>query len=185
MKNQRTKIMVECALMVALAAILSRIQFAPWPQGGSITLAAMTPIVFVALRRGWKWGLLTAFTYSLLQMLLDGISAPPVQSVFWFAVVIMLDYVIAFTALGLAGIFTGKKGNSGFGPAMGSCCVTLLRYLCHIISGIAVWGVYAPEGTPVWLYSVVYNGSYMIPETIITALAITLLMKTVNSKIPL
>ena len=178
MRNQKTKIMVEAALLVALAVVLNFVGFKIWPNGGSITAAAMAPMVILSLRHGWKWGILGAFTFSLLQMLMDGISPPPVQSLFWFAMVILLDYVIAYTVLGLASLF--QFGKSKFAPAIASVCVTMLRYLCHIISGVAIWGVYAPEGTQPIVYSTLYNGSYMIPETIITAFAVMVLMTVLN-----
>lgn len=180
MRNPRTKILVECALMVALAVVLNFIKLAPWPQGGSITLAAMSPLVYLSLRRGWKWGLLSAFVYSLLQMLLDGIPTPPTNNLFYFLLVVLLDYVVAYSVLGLAGFFYKNFGNNRFAPALASCCVTLLRYCCHIASGVLIWGVYAPEGWSAVPYSIIYNGSYMIPETIITAIAATLLVKMVK-----
>lgn len=180
MRNTKTKTLVECSLLIALSVVLSRLQFAPWPNGGSITVASMAPLVYLSIKRGWKWGLGSAFVYSLLQMLLDGISAPPVQSFFWFTMVILLDYVIAFTVLGLAGAFANVWKNSKNAPIYATLCVTGLRYLCHIISGIIIWGVYAPEGTPAWAYSLGYNGTYMIPEMIITTIVVVLLLKYVK-----
>lgn len=175
LRNNRTRTLVECAMMVALSAVLQLITFVPMANGGSVTLASMAPIVFIALRRGPKWGLLSAFAESLVQMLMGGISAPPVKTFFWFAVVVLLDYVIAFTALGLAPLFARPFKNPLVGAGAGSVCVTLLRYACHFLSGMLVWYEYCPEGQPLWLYSLAYNGTYMIPETIITAVAVVLL----------
>ena len=175
--------MVEAALMVALGVVLSRVQFTLWAQGGTITLASMAPVVLLSLRHGYKWGLLAGFTHSLLQMLLDGIAAPPVQNFAWYAVVVALDFVIAFTVLGLAGLFAKPFEGKRWYAAVGAVSVTALRYLCHIISGIAVWGIYATEGMPVWLYSVTYNGTYMIPEMVITAVAATLLYPVLRDRV--
>lgn len=176
MRNSRTKILVECALMVALSTVLQLIPFIQMPQGGTVTLASMAPIVFIALRHGPRWGLLTALAESLIQMLIGGISAPPVQTVFWFALVILLDYVVAYTVLGLAPVFASLFGRHRLlGAGVGSLAVTLLRYVCHFLSGILIWDVYAPEGQPVWLYSLIYNGSYMIPEMILTTIAVVAL----------
>ncbi|MEG2074551.1 MAG: energy-coupled thiamine transporter ThiT [Angelakisella sp.] len=183
MRNEKTRTLVECALMVALSAVLTYVKIAPWPNGGSITLASMAPIVFIALRHGPKWGLLTGFVFSLLQMLIDGISPPPTDSFFWFAMVILLDYVVAYTVLGLAPCFAKLMKNNKLAPAFGSVCVTLLRYLCHIFSGVLIWGVYAPEGMSPWVYSILYNGSYMIPETIITAIVAAFLVNTIKDKV--
>ncbi len=186
MRDNKTKILAECALMAALSAVLQLIPFIRMPQGGTVTLASMAPIVFIALCHGPRWGLLTAFAESLIQMLLGGISAPPVETVFWFALVILLDYIVAYTVLGLAPVFAAPFGNRRLlGAGVGSVIVTLLRYLCHFLSGILIWDVYAPEGQPVWLYSLGYNGSYMIPETIITAVAVvalTALMDRISRK---
>lgn len=178
----KTRILTECALMVAISAVLQLIPPMQMPQGGSVTFGAMVPIVFISLRHGVKWGLLTAFVASLIQMLLGGISAPPTQTFFWFLLVILLDYVVAYTVLGLASIFAKplSANHPLIGAGVGAVAVTFMRYLCHIASGILIWGIYAPEGQPVWLYSIVYNGSYMIPEIIITTVATVLLWKYIE-----
>ena len=173
--NGKTFVLVKCALLAALAVALNFVKFAPWPNGGSITAAAMAPIVLAGLMFGPGWGALTGFTFSLLQMLLDGISAPPVETVLWYILVILLDYVIAYTVLGLAGIIAKPFLKPVKGAVVGTLAVTAVRYLCHIASGILIWGVYAPEGTPVWLYSLLYKGSYMVPEMIITTIVVGLL----------
>ena len=180
--NGKTFVLVKCALLAALAVALNFVKFAPWPNGGSITAAAMAPIVLAGLMFGPGWGALTGFTFSLLQMLLDGISAPPVETVLWYILVILLDYVIACTVLGLAGIIAKPFLKPVKGAVVGTLAVTAVRYLCHIASGILIWGVYAPEGTPVWLYSLLYNGSYMVPEMIITTIVVGLLAGAVLKK---
>ena len=181
-RSGKTFVLVKCALLAALAVALNFVKFAPWPNGGTITAAAMAPIVLAGLMFGYKWGLLTGFTYSLLQMLLDGISAPPVETVFWYALVVLLDYVVAFTVLGLAGAIAKPFSNPVKGAVVGTLTVTAVRYLCHFASGILIWGVYAPEGTPVWLYSLLYNGSYMIPEMIITTIVVSLIVNAIPKR---
>lgn len=181
MKNNRVHILTECAIMVALSAVLQLIPFISLPQGGTVTLASMAPVVFIALRHGVKWGLLTAFVGSLVQMLLGGISAPPVETFFWFLMVVLLDYVIAYTVLGLAPVFAAPFSKKPLlGAAVSTAVVVFLRFICHFLSGILIWGVYAPEGWPVWLHSTVYNGSFMLPEGIITAVAVTLLVAAMS-----
>ncbi|MEG2852303.1 MAG: energy-coupled thiamine transporter ThiT [Hydrogenoanaerobacterium sp.] len=106
--KNKTRILTECALMVAISAVLQLIPPMQMPQGGSLTFGAMVPIVFISLRHGVKWGLLTAFVGSLIQMLLGGISAPPTETFWWFLLVILLDYVIAYTVLGLCKAIYGK-----------------------------------------------------------------------------
>ena len=183
MRNQKTRILVEAALMVALAVLLNMIKVYTLPTGGSITAAAMAPIVLLSVRRGWKWGLLGSGATALLQMLMDGVLVPAGEGLGQFVGVLLLDYILAFMVLGLAGLFAKPMGQRAFAVPVASCCVTLLRYLCHFTSGIVLWGAYAPEGTPVWLYSLTYNGSYMIPETIITALVVTILYNTLRKQV--
>ena len=182
--KSKTRILTECSLMVAISAVLQLIPPMQMPQGGTVTFGAMVPIVFIALRHGVKWGLLTAFVGSLVQMLLGGISPPPTESFFWFLMVVLLDYVIAYTVLGLASFFAKPLLSTKPLIAVGisAVCVTFMRYICHILSGILIWNVYAPEGTPVWIYSIVYNGSYMLPEIIITTFVTVLLWKYIALK---
>lgn len=179
----KTRILTECALMVAISAVLQLIPPIHMPQGGTLTFGAMVPIVFIALRHGVKWGLLTAFVGSLVQMLLGGISAPPVQTFFWFLLVILLDYIVAYTVLGLAPLFAKPFGEKHplIGAGVAAAAVTLLRYVCHICTGIAIWGVYATF-QPIWLYSIVYNGTYMVPEIILTTVTTVLLWKFISMR---
>lgn len=179
---RKLRTLTECALLVAMAVVLNFIKFAPWPNGGSITLGAMVPLVYLSLRHGYKWGVLSSFVYSILQMALDRVIVPAGESIGQYLMVALLDYVIAYTVLGLASVFARPFSKETTGAVVGAAAATCLRYGCHILSGILIWGAYAPEGMPVWLYSVVYNGSYMIPEIIITAVLTGLLVKFVPAK---
>lgn len=177
LKQGRTRILTECAILVALSAVLQMIPLISLPNGGTVTLAAMAPIVLASLRHGPRWGLLTAFVASLVQMLLGGISSPPTETIGWFFLVVLLDYVLAYTVLGLAPVFAalfGKKRRAGI--VVGSTAVVALRFLCHFLSGVLIWGVYAPQGSPVWLYALLYNGSYMLPECVITTVVVYVLV---------
>lgn len=99
----RTRTLVECALMIAVGTVLAQIKIFEMPFGGSVTLVSMLPFILVSFRHGVKWGLATGFVNSLLQMLL-GFYAPPAGTVAAFVGVVLLDYVLAFTLLGLAGV---------------------------------------------------------------------------------
>ena len=186
-----TRVLVESAMLVAVAVALSYLKISFLPYGGSITLCAL-PIVLVSYRRGIKWGLLAGLALSLVQMLnfrSAGFSALSV------AVVVLFDYLLPFTALGLGGIFRGKFNKPGAELALGSVVALALRFLCHFISGYFVWGEYAEwffgemgqagagilanvsGGALAALYSLLYNASYLVPEMIITALAALLLGK--------
>ena len=149
------------------------------PQGGSITLASMAPLVLVSYRHGVKWGLGTAFVHSLLQMLLQ-FNAPPAKTLTAFALVVLLDYVLAFTVLGSAAFWGKPIRNRSASIAFGAAIAVFLRFLCSFASGILIWGEYAPEGTPVWLYSLIYNGSYMLPELVITSVVTVALVKVLD-----
>ena len=161
----RTRMLCEGAIMVALAQILSYIKLMELPNGGSLT-PAMFPILLFAVRWGLKDGLLAGFVFGLLQLIFDGAYAWGWQSM-------LLDYLVAFPPLGLAGLFKGKKWGIFAGTVLGC----LGRFIVHFISGITIYRIYAPTeilGTVFDepnLYSLVYNGSYMLPNTIL-ALAI-------------
>ena len=161
----RTRMLCEGAIMVALAQILSYIKIMELPNGGSLT-PAMFPILLFAVRWGLKDGLLAGFVFGLLQLIFDGAYAWGWQSM-------LLDYLVAFPPLGLAGLFKGKKWGIFAGTVLGC----LGRFIVHFLSGITIYRIYAPTeilGTVFDepnLYSLVYNGSYMLPNTIL-ALAI-------------
>ena len=175
----KTKKLTTSALLVALATVLmwvSKLIPAPWLQGGSVTIASMVPIIAVGIMFGTKWGLCSSLAYAILQMMF-GFYPPPTQTFLNFVLVILLDYIIAFGGLGLSGIVFNLSGRKAFSAGLSAFAVTLLRYLCHIISGILIWGVYA-EGESVLIYSLVYNGTYMIPEIIISTVVTTLIFKS-------
>lgn len=191
MQNQtKTKILVTSAMMVALASILSVFpKFnGLWPNGGSITVCSMLPIIIVSYIYGYKWGFMSSAAFALIQIMSDlrGIAGADVMTTF---AVILLDYVIAFVVLGFGGAFKGKFKNPAKELCLGSILAISLRFLTHFISGYLLFGSYAEwfftqegftlgnsifaslgNGTPLFLlYSFMYNGSYLIPEIIITA----------------
>lgn len=172
----KTKKLTLSAIMVALAFVLSMIKIITLPNEGSVTAASMVPIIVVSVMFDTKWGILTAFVFSLLQMV-SGIPAPPVQNFGSYLLVVLFDYVIAFTVLGFAGTFYRKMGKTPVSLALSGGITVALRFLCHFFSGIIIWGVYAPEGQNPALYSLLYNGSYMGIELIITVAALALLSK--------
>ena len=171
----KTHILVECALMIAVGTVLSNIKIFTMPNGGSVTLLSMLPFILVSFRHGVKWGLFTGFVNGCLQMLL-GFYAPPAPGLLPLVGMILLDYVLAFTLLGLAGAFAKPFRNRLVGVAVGTAAVCLIRYLCSFLSGVLIWGNLS-EGLPAWVYSLGYNGSYMIPETILTTAAAVLICK--------
>lgn len=172
----RLRVLVECALMVALGTVLANIKIFTLANGGSITLLSMVPFIVVSYRHGIKWGLFTGFVNSLLQML-TGFYAPPSQSILAFLGTILLDYVLAFCCLGLASGIGKVFGNPMGSIVGGTITVCFLRFLCSFFSGVLIWGSIA-DGWAAWLFSLQYNASYMVPETILTTVGMVLLYRT-------
>ncbi|MBE7039458.1 MAG: energy-coupled thiamine transporter ThiT [Ruminococcaceae bacterium] len=170
-----TKKLTTSAMLIALSLILSMIVLFNAPYGGTVTAGSMVPVIIIGILLGNKWGLLSGFVYSLLQMLTGGIVPPPTPSLLLYVLVILLDYLVAFTVLGLSGLFMNSIKNKKVAIPLSGAFVMLLRFICHFLSGILIWHTYAPEGTPVWLYSLLYNGGYMLPEIVISTLVLFLL----------
>ena len=157
----RVRMLCEGALLVAAAQILSYVKFLELPNGGSPT-PAMFPVLLFAVRWGWKDGLLGGLVLGILQFMFDGGFALGWQS-------ILGDYLLAFTALGLAGVFRGRRWGIFAGTVLG--CAG--RFLVHYVVGATIWAEYMPEEflsmtmTSPWLYSLLYNGVYMLPNMVL------------------
>ena len=168
-KRSFVRALVEGAMLVAVAQVLSMIKLWEMPWGGSVVLA-MVPIILYAVRWGLREGLIAAFVFGVLQFMFDGGFAIGWQS-------ILGDYLIAFAVLGLAGLFHGKKGGIFLGTVLGG----LARFLVHFVVGATVWAEYMPEEffgmsmhSP-WFYSLLYNLAYMLPNILITLVVFALL----------
>lgn len=165
--------LTEISMMAALALILDFISIKGfWGYGGSVSLA-MVPILLMAYRRGLSAGLLTGFIVGAIQMLY-GFYVHPVQ--------IFLDYAAAYTVVGFAGIFSISIAASRV-KRMGAIIAgiflaSLLRFIAHFVSGVVWFGVYAPEGVNVILYSIIYNASYMVPVFLLSTVVFILLSNT-------
>ena len=167
-----TKALTESALLVALATVLSLYAVFKLPNGGSATIGSMIPILLVSLKYPFGWSLAVAFAYAAIQMM-TGFYAPPVETFGYYALVVLLDYVAAFGVLCLAGpVFKTLRQSWPVRLRLMIAAVVCisLRFVCHFLSGIIIWSAYAPPGQPVWLYSLVYNGSYMLCEGLISSL---------------
>lgn len=193
-----TKKLTLCAMMVALAtalAVLSMFIPLQLPMGGSVTFASMLPIVLVAYMLGTKWGLAAGFVFAVIQMLLGASTVASFfmpgdsQMLWWRAVIVCLfDYILAYTLIGFSGILRGRIKNASVALSLGAVIGLTLRYLCHIVSGAVFFGGWAEwfftdvmPDLGQWLlprfsgaslsliYSIVYNGLYMIPELVLTA----------------
>lgn len=214
MHTKKVKRLTVSAMMIALATVLAlvcaMIPFLNLPFGGSFTVASMLPIVIISYMYGIRWGLLSSLVYAVIQVLLDlmlGVGGSTVMALFmpssdgfmgygtaiW---ILLLDYLIAYTVLGLGGIFRNRIKSKALALCLGTVFALSLRYLVHIASGYAFYGSWAEwffgqenftlghqilnsvDGKMLALiYSVVYNGLYMIPEIVITAIAATVVAR--------
>lgn len=186
MRSTKLQILVEGAVMAALATVLSFIPIIQMPWGGTVTLLSMLPIVIFSIRRGLKAGFTVSFLYGLIQFAqgamkgLFGWGLTPVM----LLACIFLDYIGAFAVLGIAGIFRKKK----FPGWMGGIALAVgLRFVCHFLSGVVIWQSvgelwtgFSTDNT--YLYSFLYNGIYMLPELILTLAGAAALLKLPQTK---
>lgn len=165
-EQNKIKMLAEGGVMIALSQILSYITFFQMPQGGKVTPGSMVPIILFALIWGGKPGIIASVAYGILQFLLGGaFSLHPLS--------ILLDYIVGFGVLGVAGFFSKDYKGAIAGTIIAVC----LRFISSFLSGWLVFGSYAPAGEAPWLYSLVYNATYMVPELIITTVVIALIYK--------
>ena len=171
MQNKRKSLraLTEGAILIALSEILSFLTLYKLPWGGSIDLA-MLPVILFCVRWGFGPGMVMAFTHGILQTLFEGGIAIGWQS-------ILGDFLLAYAVLGLAGLFKGR-----FVPGTLVACGA--RFLVHYVVGATVWAEYMPESffnmtmTTPWFYSALYNGAYMVPDTVLILVVYVLLQRT-------
>ncbi len=205
----KTRKLTQSAMLIAVALVLELVakMFIPeLPFGGQITLCSMLPVVLISYRHGVKWGLLCGLCYSAVQMALGAKTVTAAFQPGYFGegtmllnalIMCALDYLAAFTVLGLGGVLRNCIANKGAALALGSLIALLCRYLCHVVSGYVLFSGYAEgfftqDGFPGWgaslvahlspeglglVYSAVYNAMYMVPEMVITALGALLIAK--------
>ncbi|MDR2707230.1 MAG: energy-coupled thiamine transporter ThiT [Nitrososphaerota archaeon] len=147
------RIIAEVAVFTALSTALSMIVLWHMPQGGSVTLASMVPLLWLALRRGPKVGIFAGGVYGFVQLAI----LPEV----YYPTQLLLDYPLAFGCIGLAGFFKTR-------PMLGTTVAVTGRFVMHMISGAIFFAEYAPAGMNPWVYSSIYNGSYLLVELVIS-----------------
>jgi thiamine transporter len=178
--NDTLRKITETAIMLAVATVLSLLQFkGPWALGGSITACSMLPIILITHRYGTKWGLMTALTYSLLQLMLGLQNVQYAPDALTAIGIIALDYILAFGVLGFAAVFDLIIKNKRISIVVGIVVTMFGRFLCHFASGVIIWEVLWPNslGWATWIWSLSYNGSYMLPEILITSVAALVLFQ--------
>ncbi|WP_246946141.1 energy-coupled thiamine transporter ThiT [Bacillus pinisoli] len=178
MRNTKILFLVEVAIFSALAYLLDFLAFKIWAQGGSVSLS-MVPVFFIAFRWGIKGGVLSGLLYGALQLLTTTYIYSIPQA--------FMDYIVAFIVLGFAGLVSnrmkealqaGDKSKMHTYVVIGALIGSSLRFIAHYIGGIVFFADFAPEGTPVALYSLLYNGSYMLPAFILSSIVLIFMISS-------
>lgn len=173
----------QSGIFIALATILSFLPVYEMPMGGSVTLASMLPILLIGVKFGYKWGMGASTVFlsiQLLQALIKGNVFIYCVGAWSVIVCLLFDYIVPFGILGLSAFAKPKAGEkinivkvcSTFGVLI------FIRFLCHFITGVVIWGQWAPEGMGKFVYSLAYNGQYMLPELIITVVVAALMLSS-------
>lgn len=205
--NSPTQRLTLSGIMIGMGTVLSLVKVFELPYGGSVTLFSMVPVIFLGFVYGPKWGLLCGAVFGALQGLLGATMSSAFAGQQWWgvALILLLDYLFAFSSLGLSGIFRRLIRNPAASFAAGTLAASLMRLACHFVSGVILFGGYAEwyftqEGFPAFgarilekysgiglsaIYSLIYNASYMLPETALAVFAAVVLasVKPVREKL--
>ena len=170
--KKNTLALCEAGIMIALSTVLAMLKLIDMPYGGSVTFAQMLPILIYAYRHGPKYGMGAALTASMIQLLLGLENFSYLPLVTWYSIVVLalLDYVVAYSAFGIAGFLKNKLDYKN-AMLVGALSASIIRYLCHVISGFTAWTAFELPSGAVLAYSLGYNATYMIPETIVLVAA--------------
>jgi len=152
-----TRLLTHIGLILGLSSVLNMITIFTLPNGGSITLGSMIPIIFISFLYGPSIGFLTGGLFGVINLMLGAYVVHPIQ--------LLLDYPLAFMVLGTAGLFKNHK-------AIGTFIAIFLRFICHVVSGVVFFSSFTPEGISPIVYSITYNGSYMAIEALISIVII-------------
>ena len=171
MKNKNLALkLTESAMMIALATVLSFLKLASLPYGGSITIASLLPILIIAIRYGVPWGLFTGLVHGTLQLIIDPSPLSNFSDGLSLAAIIVLDYLLSFGLIGVAG-FARKIKNPSAALVTGAIFAGSARYICHVVSGFTVWAGFSIPTAAALGYSFAYNATYMLPETLVLVCA--------------
>ncbi|MBG9454236.1 thiamine biosynthesis protein ThiT [Lysinibacillus sphaericus] len=174
MDNKKLLMLVEIAIFAAIGLVLDQVSFKVWAQGGSVSLV-MVPIMLIAFRWGLIPGMVTGLLIGVMQTMFGAYIIHWLQGT--------LDYGVAFTVVGLAAVVRGpvleaakdlNKKKMALYIILGTVLAGFLRYAAHTIGGAVFFAEYAGDQNA-WVYSIIYNGTYMLPATILTAIVGVLL----------
>lgn len=181
MMTTKVQLLTETAIMSALAIVFNYLVLFQMPQGGSVSLT-FVPIILLSLKYGLLTGSISGLITGVISLVFGGYFLNPIQ--------VLFDYILAFALIGLAGIFSAqfKKAlkqkqskKAGFSVIMGGLVGGIFSLISHFLAGIFFYQSFAPEGQPVWLYSLVYNSSYVIPDTILAIIIVLILINRIPS----
>lgn len=184
-----TRMVAEAGVMIALAKILSFIKLFEMPMGGSVTLASMAPILFFAIRWGWKKGLLVGLVYGLVDYLLGGYTVHPLQ--------VLLDYPLAYMMLGFAGLQRASESDSFFSHLPSLILAVALRLAMHVLSGCVFYSTidFTEAGASLsqaftlsnmgagFVYSLQYNGAFLGADFLICLIVLALAWQPLRKRL--
>ncbi len=174
-KRSKTLMLAEGGMMIALSALLSYVKIYQAPNGGSVTAGSMIPILLFSMRWGILPGLAVGASYGLLDFVLKPYFVHPLQ--------FLLDYPLAYGALGLAGlvyIMSRDKAQIKYPIIVLGVAIAIIgRMLSHVLSGVVYFAEYAGDQNP-WIYSIVYNASYLVPELLISIIVLMIIWKPIQ-----
>ena len=174
----KTKRLVISAVFIAVSIVLNELTPIKLPFGGSVTLFSMVPLALLGWNYGAVWGITCGAVTGTLNMLIGGLSNfSYVSGILAYLVLIFADYFVAFAVLGLSGMFKNKIKNNSLAFSLGAGIACVLRFICHFISGVTIWGDYTNGWIGAYVYSLTYNASYMLPELIITVIGCYAIIK--------
>jgi len=178
-KVSATVRLTETAVMIALGTVLSIVKLIDLPYGGSVTVAHMVPVLLIAYRYGVRWGTFAGLAYGALQLLLGMDNLSYATSVWAGIAIVVLDYLVAYLFLS-AGAWFKSVLPQPTAVTLGAFCACALRYLCHVISGATVWAGLSVPSAAALKFSLIYNATYMLPETLVTVVAAFYLASVLN-----
>ena len=192
--KKKTRIMVESAVLIAATVILSFIKIYEAPLGGSVTLFSMVPLMIISMRHGLVWGLGSGFVYSMIKLLLGASNFAYVPTLVGILMTVVFDYIIAYSAIGIAGAFrkcsfTKKENtNKTITAFLGVLLACIVRFASHFLCGAVVWYEITKRGewndyvqtVGSFVYSFVYNITYLGPEIVMTLVAVPVIVTLLN-----
>lgn len=187
MKENKTYRLVVTAMLIAIATVLN--EFAsfesPFLYGGGVTVFSQVPVIALSYIFGVRWGIISGFTMSVIQLLFGLSNLAYVQGFSSYLILILADYILPYTLLGLGGVFKNTVKNQDLALTAGTTLVCIIRFICHFISGVTIWGDWTQQNAmaAVFGYSFTYNAGYMIPETLISIIGILALNKFLFPKL--